>query len=116
MYSLIITDSPPYSSSSYLDALELALAASNVNAKIKYLFYGAGILQLHEDQEPSLIDRKSAIKKHALLSLYDIEEVYLFDTGKFFNKITPHSKVSVTKLDKQEYVSMLRGAHAVFTL
>jgi tRNA 2-thiouridine synthesizing protein C len=73
---LIISTQPPYFSSCAQDAIEAALAASNVGVRVTYVFSQKGLFQLIADQNSVGIGKKSLIKQIRVLSLYDIEDLY----------------------------------------
>lgn len=75
-YLLIVSTKAPYHTSSSVDALEAALAASNVGIDTRILFQSDGVYQLLDAQAPAQIAHKSIFKKLSSLPLYDIEHIY----------------------------------------
>lgn len=73
---LIISSHAPYYTSDAQDALEAALAASNVGIEVTMVFTHKGLYQLLEEQESSSIRKKSIRKQLKVLPLYDIDGLY----------------------------------------
>jgi tRNA 2-thiouridine synthesizing protein C len=76
-YLLIISTKAPYHTSASVDALEAALAASNVGIDTRILFQSDGVYQLLSSQAPEQIAHKNVFKKLSALPLYDIEHIYV---------------------------------------
>ncbi len=74
---LVITSKPPYSTSSAIDALEAALAATNIGLEVGFLFRNEAVYQLVNDQAPDGIYHKSTLKRLSLLPLFDIESIFV---------------------------------------
>jgi tRNA 2-thiouridine synthesizing protein C len=73
---LIISTSPPYYNSAAQDAIEAALAASNVGVEVTFVFAKQGLYQLHNKQDSTCFYKKSMAKQIKVLPLYDIEAIY----------------------------------------
>ncbi|MFQ3206968.1 MAG: tRNA 2-thiouridine synthesizing protein C [Glaciecola sp.] len=73
---LIISTQPPYVCSASQDALEAALAASNVGVEVIFVFSQQGLYQLLESQNSTYLQKRSIVKQIKALPLYDIEEIY----------------------------------------
>ena len=80
-YIVIKTTQPPYSTSSSVDALEAAMAASNIGIKVIFVFADDGVYQLNETQEAAIIEHKSIYKRLKALPLFDIDDVYVQATA-----------------------------------
>ncbi len=76
---LIISTSPPYYNSAAQDALEAAIAASNVGVEVTFVFAQQGLYQLHDKQDNTYFHKKSMAKQIKVLPLYDIEAIYYVD-------------------------------------
>ena len=76
-YILVKTTQPPYSSSAAIDAIEAALAATNIGLNVKYLFINDGVYQLLNNQNSELIAHKNTSKKLSALPLFDVEDIYV---------------------------------------
>ena len=73
---LIITSAAPYSSSSPDDALDAALAASNVGLQVSVLFEETGVLQLIQGTQKDETVNQSLEKRINSLEMFDIESLY----------------------------------------
>jgi tRNA 2-thiouridine synthesizing protein C len=73
---LIISTQVPYATSAAQDALEAALAASNVGLDVTFVFAQQGLYQLLDGQDSSCVQKKSIVKQIKVLPLYDIDAVY----------------------------------------
>lgn len=73
---LIISSQAPYFTSGAQDALEAALAASNVGVEVSYVFCHKGIYQLLTEQNSGVIEKKSILKQIKVLPLYDVNRLY----------------------------------------
>lgn len=73
---LIISTSPPYYNSAAQDALEAALAASNVGVEVTFVFAQQGLYQLLDTQDSAYLHKKSMAKQINVMPLYDIEAIY----------------------------------------
>jgi tRNA 2-thiouridine synthesizing protein C len=73
---LIISTQPPYVASAAQDALEAALAASNIGIKVTFVFSQQGLYQLLDSQNSTSVNKRSIVKQINALPLYDIEDVY----------------------------------------
>ena len=76
---LIISTSPPYYNSAAQDALEAALAASNVGVEVIFVFAQKGLYQLLDTQDSTYLHKKSIAKQINVMPLYDIEAIYYIE-------------------------------------
>lgn len=74
-YLLIISSKAPYSSAASFEAIEAALAATNIGLKVKFLLVDQGVLQLMPNQQP--FEQKSILKKLNALPLFDVEALFV---------------------------------------
>lgn len=75
-YIVIQTTRPPYSTSDSIEALEAAMAATNLGIEVVFIFVGEGVYQLLSKQENTVIFHKSMFKKLLALPLFDIESIH----------------------------------------
>ncbi|MFT4652475.1 MAG: tRNA 2-thiouridine synthesizing protein C [Patiriisocius sp.] len=94
-YIVIQTTQPPYSSSTAIDSIEAALAATNIGIKIIYMFVGDGVYQLLNEQRSRLISHKSVYKKLNALPLFDVDLLFAQASAIRDNKISLN-EVSLT--------------------
>jgi tRNA 2-thiouridine synthesizing protein C len=73
---LIISTRPPYVASTSQDALEAALAASNVGVEVTFVFSQQGLYQLLDGQNSTYLQKRSIAKQINALPLYAIEAIY----------------------------------------
>jgi tRNA 2-thiouridine synthesizing protein C len=73
---LIISTQAPYYSSAAQDALEAALAASNVGIEVAFVFQDDGVFQLLDGQNNAEVNKKSIAKQIKALPIYDIEPIF----------------------------------------
>ncbi|WP_412972997.1 DsrE family protein [Glaciecola sp. MF2-115] len=92
---LIISTRPPYYSSAAQDALEAALAASNVGLSVTFVFMGGGLYQLLNGQDSKQIGKKSISKQIKAMPLYDIEPIYFMDSDLSERQISSNSMLNV---------------------
>ncbi len=76
-YLVVITTRAPYSTSSAIDALEAAIAATNIGINVIFIFDGDGVLQLLPCQYSDQINHKSTLKRLSALPLFDVENIYI---------------------------------------
>lgn len=76
-YIAIKTTHTPYSTSAPIDALEAAMAATNIGLKVVYIFSGLGVLQLQVEQQAQLIKHKNTFKRLMALPLFDVDDIYI---------------------------------------
>lgn len=67
----------PYGNSAGREGLDAALATSNFNEDIALFFIGDGVFQLLAGQKPQSILMRDHVAAFAVLSLYDIRQIYL---------------------------------------
>lgn len=87
-YIVIQTTQPPYSSSTAIDSIEAALAATNIGIRIVYMFVGDGVYQLLNEQHNNIISHKSVYKKLNALPLFDVDLLFAQATAIHDNKIS----------------------------
>ncbi|MBF7072846.1 DsrE family protein [Glaciecola sp. MH2013] len=86
---LIISTHAPYVSSHAQDALEAALAASNVGVEVSFVLTGLGCNQLTVNDSmgsSNFIERKSIPKQLKVLPLYDIDKLFYFCRESFLSE------------------------------
>jgi tRNA 2-thiouridine synthesizing protein C len=76
---LIISTSPPYYNSAAQDALEAALAASNVGVEVTFVLAQQGLYQLLNTQDSTYLHKKSIAKQINVMPLYDIDAIYYIE-------------------------------------
>ncbi len=76
-YIVIQTTHAPYSTSYAVDALEAAMAATNVGLKVVFIFMHEGVFQLLSSQQPALISHKNIAKRILALPLFDVEDIFV---------------------------------------
>ncbi len=86
---LIIFQQAPFSNSFSLEGLELSLALAAFNQDVSLLFTDAGILQLLNNTNGELINKKNFTKTFAGLDLFDIKQVYLDQASLEKHNINP---------------------------
>lgn len=67
----------PHGSASGREGLDALLAASALSEELGVFFIGDGVFQLLSDQKPSAVLARDYIATFKLMSLYDIENVWL---------------------------------------
>ncbi|CAG8999115.1 MAG: Protein TusC [Candidatus Celerinatantimonas neptuna] len=75
--TLFILESAPHGSSCSREALDAILATSAIHDDISVLFDGDGVWQLIKGQHPQVILQRHIEPTFAMLSLYDIENIYV---------------------------------------
>lgn len=87
---LIISSQAPYYSSAAQDAIEAALAASNVGVEVSFILIDDGVFQLLNDQHGAYIHKKSIMKQIKALPLYDIESIFYVSESLAERKLPIH--------------------------
>jgi tRNA 2-thiouridine synthesizing protein C len=73
---LIVTSHAPYSGLQADDALDAALAASNVGLRVSFLFERHGVFQLLLGQQKDATVNQLIEKRMKALPMFDIEDIY----------------------------------------
>ena len=68
---------PPHGSASGREGLDVILAASNYTEDLQVFFIGDGVMQLLKAQTPETILAKDYIQGFKLLSLCDVDAIYV---------------------------------------
>jgi tRNA 2-thiouridine synthesizing protein C len=76
---LFISRHPPYSSSTAREALDALLAASAYDQDLSLLFMDDGVFQLLKEQDSSMLEQKNIAAILPVLSVYDIDNIYIQD-------------------------------------
>lgn len=113
-YLLIISTHAPYHSSAAIDALEAALAASNVGLDTRLLFQSDGVYQLLGLQQAETIGHRSIYKKLSALPLFDIEHIYV-DGPSIDARSLQLSQGAIPwlELNKNEILSLIKNAQNI---
>lgn len=90
---LFISRHAPYGSSLAKDALDAILASSAYDQQLSLLFMDDGVFQLLANQSPSAIKQKSFAALLPVLSLYDINSIYVHYESLEKRKIKPDELV-----------------------
>lgn len=90
---LFISRHAPYGSSLAKDALDAILASSAYDQQLGLLFMDDGVFQLLANQSPSAIKQKSFAALLPVLSLYDINSIYVHYESLEKRKIKPDELV-----------------------
>ncbi|WP_434358139.1 sulfurtransferase complex subunit TusC [Parasalinivibrio latis] len=69
--------SAPHGSASGREALDAVLAVSNYSENIALFFLGDGVMQLLAGQSPDTVLSRDYISTFKMLSLCDVEDVYI---------------------------------------
>lgn len=110
-YIMIKSTKPPYSTSAAVDALEAAMAASNIGIVVKFVFIDDGVYQLLPSQDASLINHKSVYKRLKALPLYDVEDVYVHSAALSKLNVDLHKvDIPVEIIDNETLVNMSKQA------
>ena len=113
-YIVIQTTQPPYSSSSAIDALEAALAATNIGVNVIFVFVGEGVYQLHNKQENSAIFHKSTFKKLKVLPLFDVDKIYAQHSSLIEHGVSlPNQMTNISPISDTELVDICKQAKHV---
>jgi tRNA 2-thiouridine synthesizing protein C len=74
---LFVSRHAPYGSSIAKEALDAVLAASVYEQTLSLLFMNDGVFQLLKEQDGAQIEQKSFSAMLPVLSLYDVERIYV---------------------------------------
>jgi tRNA 2-thiouridine synthesizing protein C len=110
-YLLIITTHAPYHTSAAADALEAALAASNVGIDTRVLFQSDGVYQLLNLQQAEAIKHKNIFKKLSALPLFDVEHIYVDSSSLDARKLKlSQGAIPWLALNEDEVMSLIKNA------
>jgi tRNA 2-thiouridine synthesizing protein C len=113
-YIVVQTSQAPYSTSAPIDALEAALAASNIGLKVVYMFIGDGVFQLIHEQRNIEISHKSVYKKLTALPLFDVDLLFAQALAIHNNKISLNKiRLNVNVIENEEIVKICAKAQQV---
>lgn len=113
---MVITSEPPYSTSTPIDALEAAIAATNIGLEVGYLFRDKAVFQLINGQASNAINHKSTLKRLSLLPLFDIESIYVCKKSvETFGISLEHLVFDVELVDSQKIQHTIRSSKSVLS-
>ena len=111
---LIISTQAPYVTSAAQDALEAALAASNVGVDVTFVFAQQGLYQLLGDQDSTCVQRKSIEKQINVLPLYDIDAVYYIAEDMTDRKLSRQALTSTAEsIDTNKFNELCAASTAI---
>ncbi|WP_028025938.1 sulfurtransferase complex subunit TusC [Enterovibrio calviensis] len=76
-----VFSSAPHGSASGREGLDAVLATSNYSENLALFFVGDGVMQLLANQRPNEIGCRDYISTFKMLSLCDVEEIYVCDSS-----------------------------------
>ncbi|PQJ83389.1 MULTISPECIES: sulfurtransferase complex subunit TusC [Aliivibrio] len=76
-----VFQSSPHSTTKGREGLDAILAASAYSEDIQIFFIGDGVFQLLENQQPELVLSRDYVAGFKMLSLCDLEELYVCQTA-----------------------------------
>jgi tRNA 2-thiouridine synthesizing protein C len=113
-YIVIQSTQPPYSSSCSIDALEAALAATNIGLEVMFIFVGEGVYQLLDKQENSAICHKSTFKKLKALPLFDIDKIFALHSSLIEHSVSlPIQMPNISAISDTELIDYCKQANHV---
>lgn len=117
-YILIQTTAAPYASSHSIDALEAALAATNIGMSVKFIFIDDGLYQLANNQQSQAVGHKNLAKKLSALPLFDVDDVYVCTESakkRHINLVdnTLMASLSANVIDNKQLLSLVEHADHV---
>lgn len=102
----IIFNQTPHGNAKGREALDLALALSDIN-QISVFFIGEGVFHLLANQQPDKILMRDYIATLAMLGLYDIDDIYVCSTSLANYKLTEQPLVIDAKAVTKETIASL---------
>lgn len=113
-YIVIQSSQAPYSSSHAIDALEAAIAATNIGLEVIFIFIDEGVYQLLNNQENMAITHKSMFKQLLALPLYDVERIYAQSSAlNAYNIPIPTNMPDLRPIDDANIVDLCKHAQHV---
>lgn len=76
-----VFQSSPHSTTKGREGLDAILAASAYSEDIQIFFIGDGVFQLLKNQQPEVVLSRDYIAGFKMLSLYDLDEVFVCETA-----------------------------------
>ena len=111
----IINSKAPFTDNSGKDALDLALILGSYEQDISLFFHDDGVWQLHNNQQPELIQQKDYLKTFSAFELYDIENIYVCAASLKERELTSDFHIeTVSVLSRQEFNAMLAAHQTIF--
>lgn len=110
-YLVIQSTQAPYSTSACIDAMEAALAASNLGISVVFLLVDDGVFQLVAEQNSQAISHKSIYKKLSVFPLFDIELLFAQHSAIVSNGISiDNLRFDVKTLEDPQIVELCQQA------
>lgn len=111
----IIFSHPPHGNSKGREALDLALALSDIN-HISVFFVEDGVFHLLPDQQPDKILMRDYISTLAMLDLYDITDIYVCSESWLERNLIAYSTVIDAKaITKSDIATLLASFDSILT-
>jgi len=111
---LIISTQAPYVTSAAQDALEAALAASNVGVEVTFVFAQRGLYQLLNGQDSVRVQKKSIAKQIEVLPLYDIDAIYYVKEDISDRMLSSHAlTLTAQSIDMHELNQLCAASNAI---
>lgn len=102
----IIISSPPHGNAKGREALDLALAMSDIN-QVSVFFIGDGVFHLLPDQKPQQILMRDYIATFNMLELYDIDDVYVCEDSLKIRNINKMTRNIPSKMITPQAIAQL---------
>jgi tRNA 2-thiouridine synthesizing protein C len=102
----IILSAPPHGNAKGREALDLALAMSDIN-QVSVFFIGDGVFHLLPDQNPQQILMRDYIATFNMLELYDIDDVYVCEDSLKIRNINKMTRNIPSKMITTQAIAQL---------
>jgi len=110
---LLICTQSPYGGSLSREAIDYCLAAAAFEQDLELLFTGDAVLQMIEDQNPSVINQKNLTKTLSALPIYGINKFYVDASSLLQFGINEKLCLPTIKVDANEISELLTKADII---
>ncbi len=113
---LVIFTQPPLTASLAKEGLDLALVSSTFEQRTGLVFLGAGILQLHQNQQPDTLALKGTQAMLKALELYDIDKIFVDEQALHDYSLTTESLLLTTEsCNKKKLQQLISTSRNILT-
>ncbi|NQZ31897.1 MAG: sulfurtransferase complex subunit TusC [Oceanospirillaceae bacterium] len=114
---LLIVRNPPFANSSNAETLDIAFACAAFDLPVSLLFLNDGILQLANNQQSNLLEKKDLTNNFRALAMYDIEDYFVIAEDAQRYQLTQNDLILNCKIiNKDKMAALIRTFDTVINL
>ncbi len=110
---LLIFQHAPFANYSGIEGVELALTLSAFEQTVSLLFVDAGVLQLVNDKQSTLIQNKDPCKVLAGLDLFEIKQVFALQSALLKYDLAPSKLICNPAIINEQNIANLIAQHDI---